>query len=61
MTAVHWKASHILSIAGMAALVVFFVFSAFAVESSPLLSSTTAHSFTREQTVTQATTAARAS
>ncbi len=42
MTAGHWKVSHIVSIAAMAALVGFFVFSAFAGESSPLLSSTTA-------------------
>lgn len=41
MTSRHWKVSHIVSIAAMAALLSSLVFSTFAGESPPLLSSTT--------------------
>ena len=51
MTVGHWKVSHILSVASMAGLLVFFVFSAVAGESSPLLSSTTAQPAALAQTV----------
>jgi len=41
MTSRYWKVSHIVSIAAMAALLSSLVFSTFAGESPPLLSSTT--------------------
>ncbi len=61
MTAAHWKASHIVSIAAMAALVMFLVLSAVAGESSSLLSSTTVHPSVAEQTATEVYSADRSS
>ena len=61
MTAGHWKVSHIMSIAAMAGLLVFFVFSAVAGESSPLLSSTTAQPSAVAQSVVDVSYADRAS
>ena len=61
MTAGHWKVSHIVSIAAMAALLSFFVFSAFAGESSPLLSSTTTQSSAVAQSAADVATIDRAS
>ena len=61
MTAGHWKVSHIVSIAAMVALLSFFVFSAFAGESSPLLSSTTTQPSAVAQSAADAATIDRAS
>jgi hypothetical protein len=60
MTAGHLKVSHIVSIGFMAALLLFFVFSALAGESSPLLSSTTAQAAAVQQTTGDRETADRA-
>jgi hypothetical protein len=61
MTAKHWKVSHILSLGFMAALLTFFVFSAVAGESSPLLSSTTTHPAAIQQSTADYQSADRAS
>lgn len=61
MTAGHLKVSHIVSIGFMAVLLLFFVFTAVAGESSPLLSTTTAQASAVQQTTGDFETADRAS
>lgn len=61
MAARHWKVSHIASIAFMAGLLLFFVFTAIVGESSPLLSSTAAQAAAAEQTTGDFETAGHAS
>lgn len=61
MTATHWKASHIFSIVAMAAVLMFFAFTAVAGESAPLLSSTTAQQSHVEQSASEVHVAERAS